>query len=142
MPWLQRTTEIEKRPAGVLIDDRFRGSLPVRELPRLAWFGVHCRRDPGSSFWHPDETAALDAIEQDLIRLCEQFGRGWAVYVMRIDTRGIREYYLYCGGSAALAHVLPSLHAAHSDYRIEFEETADAEWSRYRAFLPRQTPLA
>ncbi|MBE7467365.1 MAG: DUF695 domain-containing protein [Planctomycetes bacterium] len=142
MSWSHRTTQIESRPAGVLIDDRFRGSLPVRELPRLAWFGVYCRHDPGGGFWHPDETPALDAIEQDLIRLCEQFGRGWAVYVMRIDTRGIREYYLYCGGSAALAQALPSLRAAHPDYRIEFEETADPEWSRYRTFLPDHEPVA
>ena len=142
MPWSQRTTQIESRPAGVLIDDRFRGSLPVRELPRLAWFGVYCRHDSRGSFWHPHETASLDSIEQDLIRLCEQFGHGWAVYVMRIDTRGIREYYLYCGGSAALAQALPILRAAHPDYRIEFEETTDAEWSRYRTFLPDHEPVA
>jgi hypothetical protein len=125
----------------VPIDDRFHGSLPVRELPRLAWFGVYCRQDPGGGFWHPGETESLDTIEQDLIRLCEQFGRGWAVYVMRIDTRGIREYYLYCGARAALAQALPSLRAAHPDYRIEFEETTDAEWSRYRTFLPDHEPV-
>lgn len=142
MPWSHRTTEIESRPAGVLIDDRFRGSLPVRELPRLAWFGVYCRHDAGSRFWHPDETESLDTIECDLIRLCEQFSQGWAVYVMRIDTRGIREYYFYCGGSAALAQALLSLRTTHPDYRIEFEETADAEWSRYRTFLPDHEPVA
>ena len=141
MPWSHRTTEIEKRPAGVLIDDRFRGSFPIRELPRLAWFGVYCRQDPAGSFWHPDERATLDAIEQDLLRLCGKFGRGWAVYVMRIDTPGIREYYLYCGEGAALAQVLPDLRAAHPEYRIEFEETTDAEWNRYRAFLP-PSPVA
>jgi hypothetical protein len=136
MSWSHRTTQIESRPAGVLIDDRFRRSLPVRELPRLAWFGVYCRHDPGGSFWHPDETERLDTIEQDLAQLCDLFGRGWAVYVMRVDTRGIREYYFYCGKSAALAQALPSLQTAHPDYRIEFEETTDADWSRYRAFLP------
>ena len=141
MSWSHRTTEIDSRLAQVLIDDRFRASLPVRELPRLAWFGVYCRRDPGGSFWHPDETASLDAIEQDLVRLSELFGRGWAVYVMRIDTQSIREYYIYCGGSAELAQALPSLRAAHPDYRIEFEETPDAEWSRYRTFLPDHEPV-
>lgn len=134
MPWSYRTTEIESRPAGVLLDDRFRTSLPVRELPRLAWFAVYCRHDPGSGFWDPGETESLDAIEQDLVRLCDQFGRGWAVYVMRIDTRGIRECYFYCGGNAKLDQALPSLQAAHPDYRIDFEEAVDDEWSRYRTF--------
>lgn len=142
MPWSQRTTQIDSRPTGVLIDDRFRASLPVRELPRLAWFGVYCRLDAGDGFWHPAETESLAMVEQDLIRLCELFGRGWAVYVMRIDTRGIREYYLYCGGSAALAQALPSLRASHPDYRIEFEETEDAAWSRYQTLLPSHEPAA
>ena len=142
MSWSQQTTQIESRPAGLLIDDRFRASSPVRELPRLAWFGVYCRHDPGGGFWHPDETDSLDAIEEDLIRLCDEFGRGCAVYVMRVDTRGIREYYFYCGGSAALAEASPNLQSEHPDYRIEFEEITDAEWSRYRTFLPDDEPVA
>ena len=136
MPWSNRTTQIDNRPAQVLIDDRFRTSAPIRELPRLAWFGVYCRQDPGGAFWHPDESATLDAIEQDLIRLCGEFGCGWAVYVMRVATRGIREYYVYLGDGAALAQALPGLRKAYPTYRIEFEETADAEWRRYRTFLP------
>jgi hypothetical protein len=142
MPWSYSTTQIDNRPAQVLVDDRFRASLPVRELPRLAWFGVYCREAPGGGFWHPDETVSLDAIEQDLVRLCDQFGRGWAVYVLRIDTHGLREYFLYCGGSAALAQALPSLRAAHPGYRIEFDETSDSEWNRYKTFLPNHEPAA
>jgi hypothetical protein len=142
MPWSHRITQIEGRPSGVLIDDRFRASSPVRELPHLAWIGVYCRLDSGGGFWHPDETASLDSIEQDLVRLAEQFGRGWVVYVMRIDTPGLREYYFYCGENAAISHALPSLRAAHPDYRIQFEETVDAEWSRYRTFLRNHEPSA
>jgi Family of unknown function (DUF695) len=136
MPWSHRQIEIEKRPAQVLIDDRFRATASIRELPRLAWFGVFCRQVPSGSFWHPDETPSLDAIERDLIQLCDQYGRGWAVYVMRIDTPGIREYYIYCGNSSSLAHVLPSLQASHADYRIEFEESEDDAWNHYKTFLP------
>jgi hypothetical protein len=135
MPWSHRQTQIDKRPAQVLIDDRFRSTAPVLELPRLAWFGVFCRQYPGGAFWHPDESGVLDAIERDLIQLCSQLSGGWAVYVMRIDTPGIREYYLYCGGSSALAQAVPSLQTAYPDYRIEFEETEDAAWNRYKTFL-------
>jgi hypothetical protein len=82
----------------------------------------------------------LDAVEQDLIRLCERFGRGWAVYVMPIDTRGIREYYVYNGPGASLADALPGLLSIHPEYRIEYDETTEADWSRYRAFLPQDEP--
>jgi hypothetical protein len=127
--------EINDRRAGVLIDDRFGTEAPVKDLPQLAWFGVYCQKEPGGGFWHPDETAGLDAIEGDFIRLCDEFGRGWAVYLMRIDTRGIREYYLYAGGDSELGQVLPKLQAAHPGYRIEFEESPDPEWEHYKDLL-------
>jgi len=124
------------QPASVLIDDRFRETAPVAELPWLAWFGVYCRLDPGGGFWHPDETEVLDLIESELIGLCETFGRGWVVYSMRIDTPGIREYYLYRGEHAALENALPSLQKAHPEYRIEFDEKYDSDWERYTTYLP------
>jgi uncharacterized protein DUF695 len=132
MPWMYRQLELNERPAGVLIDDRFCDSAPVKDLPCLVWFGVYCQKEADGGFWHPDETASLDAIEGDLIRLCDEFGRGWAVYLTRIDTHGIREYYLYAGGDSELGQVLPKLQAAHPEYRIEFEETPDAEWNHYK----------
>lgn len=142
MSWTHHLIQIDKRPAQVVFDNQFRSKAPVRQLPRLAWFGVYCRQDPGGGFWHPDESGRLDAIERDLVRLCGQFGNGWAVYVMRIDTRGIREYYFYSGGSAALNRAPAILQTAHPDYRIEFEERTDADWNRYKSFLPDPEPTA
>jgi hypothetical protein len=142
MPWTHRQTQIDKRPAQVLIDDQFRSEAPISQLPRLACFGIYCRQDAGGGFWHPDETASLDDIERKLIMLCKMRGRGWAVYVMRIDTRGIREYYFYFGGKAALGQVPEVLRVMHPDYRIDYEEKTDAEWSRYKTFLPDYEPVA
>jgi len=136
MPWTHRTADIEGRPAQILVDDQFRDSAPVRELPRLAWFGVYCQRAPGVGFWDPEETDSLDALERDLIRLCEQFGQGWAVYVLRIATSGIREYYVYMGGGVDFTQVVPGLLAQHPDYRIDYEESTDPSWSRYTSCLP------
>lgn len=136
MAWSHRIAEIQGRQAQFLIDDRFRGVAPVRELPRLAWFAVYCRQEPGSSFWHPDESASLDSVEDSLIQLWQELGRGFAVYVMRIATRGIREYYVYLGGSADFSPVLERLRASHPSYRVEYEETADPDWKRYISCLP------
>lgn len=136
MPWTHRIAEIEGRPAQILVDDRFKGSAPVRELPRLAWFGVYCQRDPGSAFWDPQESEALDGVEEELIRLCGQAGQGWAAYVLRIATQGLREYYIYVGESVDFARVLPGLRVQHPDYRIEYEETKDPSWQRYTSCLP------
>ena len=137
MPWNHYQTLIDKRPAQVLIDERFRSGAPISQLPRLAWFAVYCRQESGGGFWHPDEAATLDAIERDLIRFCEQYGNGWAVYVMRLDTHGIREYYFYCGASAALGQVPAHMRAAHPDYRIEYDEITDTDWNRYKTYLKK-----
>ncbi len=142
MAWSHRITEIQDRPAQILIDDQFRAAAPVGELPRVAWFGVYCRRDPGSSFWHPEESQSLDAVEDSLIGLCGEHGRGFAVYVMRIATPGIREYYIYVGAAADLSQVLPILQGAYPDYRIEFEEATDPAWERYTSCLPKDESVS
>jgi len=79
-------------------------------------------------FWNPEETPQLDAIETDLIKLCDQHGNGWAAYVQRLDTPGLREYYVYFGGEAAMNRVLPDLKAKHPNYRMEFDQINDPKW--------------
>jgi len=110
------------KPGHAMVDDRFAASPPVGQLPRLAWFGVYCSTDPAGGFWNPEETPQLDAIETDLIKLCDQHGNGWAAYVQRLDTPGLREYYVYFGGEAAMNRVLPDLKAKHPNYRMEFDQ--------------------
>jgi hypothetical protein len=136
MAWSHRIGEIQGKPAQFLMDDRFRAAAPVRELPRLALFKVYCQQDPGSSFWHPDETASLDSVEDSLRQLWQELGHGWAVYVMRIATRGLREYYVYLGGTADFSPVLARLRTVHPGYRVEHEEIADADWEKYVSCLP------
>jgi hypothetical protein len=136
MHWTHRIAEIEGRSAQILLDDRFKRSAPIRDLPRLARFGVYCQRAPGAAFWDPEETDRLDAVEDDLIRLCEHHGQGWAAYVLRIATPGIREYYVYIGDGVDFTGVVPGLLAQHPDYRIEYEETTDPSWKRYTSCLP------
>src|SRR5579862_2808499 len=94
-------TQIEGKPAELVISDRYRRSAPIHDLPRLASFRIYCRHDPGDQLHHPAERASLDAIGENLIKFCRPFAEGSAVFAMRIDTRGIREYCLYCGRSAS-----------------------------------------
>jgi hypothetical protein len=135
MPWTHYQFEIEGKPACALLDTQFARQAPTEQLPNVAWFGVYCRLPAGGAHWDPNEQPVLDAIEDDLIRLCSYFGNGWAVYVRRLDTQGLREYYIYFGGSAELAKVLPSLKALHAGYRIEFESRPDPQWAHYRSWI-------
>ena len=75
-------------------------------------------------------------MERSLLRLCQQHGHGWAVYVLRIDTPGLREYFFYFGAQALLAPACSSLRSKHSDYRIDYAEASDPVWSRYKSLLP------
>jgi hypothetical protein len=135
MSWIQYTFEIQGRPASALLDTQFKDGAPTPELTNFAWFGVYCRLSPGGGLWDPKEQRKLDAIERDLIRLCGKFGNCWAVYVRRLDTPGIREYYVYFGDDAELEKVLPVLKSRHAGYRIEFETYSDPRWSHYQSWL-------
>jgi hypothetical protein len=135
MPWIQYQFEAQRRPASALLDTQFAEAVPSDKLPYVAWFGVYGKQPPGGSWWRRSEQPKLDAIEADLIRLCGGFGNGWAVYVRRLETPGLREYYVYFGGNAELQKVLPSLQALHADYRLEFESRSDPEWSHYKSWL-------
>jgi len=134
MAWKHYTCEISGKPALVLIDERFEKQAPVRELPLLSWFGIYCKEPPGNSFWNPDETEALDEIEDDLLRVCEAFGQGWIVYLLRIATPGIREYYLYYSDAADIQKTFVALKAIHPAYRIEMDTITDPEWNKYRNY--------
>jgi len=118
-----------------MVDDRFAANPPVDKLPHLAWFGVFCVIDSGGGFWNPEEEPRLDAIENRLLQLCEQHANGWAAYVQRLDTAGLREYYLYFGEGATMEKVLPELKAAYPTYRLEFDRIDDLKWAQYRKWL-------
>ena len=135
MAWTHYQFEVEGKPAGALLDTQFSNRAPADQLPNVAWFGVYCRLPAGGAFWDPKEQPMLDAVESDLIRLCSGFGNGWAVNVRRLDTPGLREYYVYFGGTAELEKVLPSLKALHTDYRIEFDSRPDPRWSHYQSWI-------
>jgi hypothetical protein len=102
---------------------------------QLGWFGVYCAKAPGGRLWDPTEGDQLDAVEGDLVKLCDQHGNGRAAYVHRLDTPGLREFYVYFGEDAFIDNVLPELEAAHPTYRLEFDRIDDSTWAQYRKWL-------
>jgi hypothetical protein len=135
MAWRTAFLNFDGKPGHVIVDDRFADNPPVDQLPYLAWFGVYCTKAPGGGLWDLSEGAQLDAIEDDLTKLCERHGNGWAAYVQRLDTPGLREYYIYFGEGAGLDNVLAELKAAHPNYRLEFDRIDDLKWAQYRKWL-------
>jgi hypothetical protein len=123
------------KPGHSMVDDRFAANPPVDQLPHLAWFGIYCATNPAGHLWNPDEGPQLDAVESDLVSLCGRHGNGWAAYVHRLDTPGLREYYVYFGNGAAMERVLPELKAKHETYRLEFDQTDDVKRAQYRKWL-------
>ena len=135
MSWKHYTCEISGRRALVLVDDRFAQQSPIKQMPRLSWVGVYCNQPTGGAFWNPDETELLDRLEDDLIKLSEKFGRGWIVYLLRIATSGVREYYLYHDDQAGVSDTLKNLRTLYPNYRIDFETTNDETWEQYCRFV-------
>ena len=139
MTWQLFDTDINGIPSQVLLDDSFSIEAPSEDLPHLARFSVVCQQPPEGGYWHPDESSALDQVENDLIGCANQFGHGWAVYVRRVDSPGLTEYYLYFGGDADLSKVVPSLIEIHPGYPIPWECTTDRGWQQYASWLAAMT---
>jgi hypothetical protein len=135
MVWTVHTREVEGRPAQVLIDDQFAAQAPVKDLIRLSGFSLYCKQEPINSLWHPDEGAALDLIEEHLIDLCEKHSHGWCLYVLRLATFGVREYFMYHSDEAELSQAYAGLRELHPDYRIEFATISDPDWKQYLSYV-------
>ena len=134
MSWLHYETTLAGHRASVLFDNRFASSSPP-DLSELGWLGVHTRLEPGAAYWNPEETDALDTIEADLLRLCEQVSGGHAVYLRRVASYRIREYYIYFRAGLDLTPLAPRLQVLHPGYHVEFEHKADAPWAHYSSWL-------
>jgi hypothetical protein len=135
MTWTVHQREVEGKTAQILIDDHFASQAPVKDLVNLSGFSLYCRQEPVNTLWHPDEGDTLDIIEERLINLCEKHSHGWSVYVLRMATFGVREYYFYHSNQAQLTKAYAELQALTPGYRIEFATVPDSEWAEYRKYL-------
>ena len=135
MTWQLFDIEIIGNQSQVLLDDQYISDNPGESLPGIAWFAVWCLQDTAGHYWNPEETDTLDKIESDLLDLVGQYGNGWAVYVRRVASAGMREYFIYYGEDAALSEVVPALKALHPEYRIETETKPDPQWQQYFRWL-------
>ncbi len=138
MTWTVHQREVEGKTAQILIDDYFAAHAPVKDLVMLSGFSLYCRLEPVNTLWHPDEGDTLDIIEERLINLCEKYAHGWSVYVMRMATFGVREYYFYHSPDAELSRAYLELQELTPGYRIDFATVPDAEWTQYRTYLKDQ----
>ena len=135
MAWKNYVCEIKGKLSSVLVDQRFEKEFPLKELPKVFWVAVYGNLPSNDTFWHPDETFALDDIENNLLKLAESFGNGWTVYVIRVATVGVREYYFYYGKHADISKVSTLLKSLHPNYRIESDTNEDVEWSEYKNYV-------
>lgn len=132
MSWHQAQVQLQDRASHVLLDGRFAEAAPVAALPCLNWFGVWCReRASADEFIPVSEETAISVLERQLIEVAGRCADGWAVYCMRILSRGMVEYYLYSRDASTLEAVSIEMLQYFPEYRIEHEAKDDASWSEY-----------
>jgi hypothetical protein len=132
MAWHQNQIQLQDRLAHVLIDGRFTDAAPIAALPCINWFGVWCREVPSENeFIAANEESAMATIERQLIEISGEKANGWAVYCIRLISRGFAEYFLYSKDPSTLKDVCTELHQFFPEYRIEHEAKLDASWSEY-----------
>jgi hypothetical protein len=132
MTWqLFELKQADGQPLQMMLDDRFRPELPGEELPTLTRIRAWCRKPAEGYYWHPEESADIEKVEDDVLARADEFGEGWVVYVMRRAVPGCLEYCFYSGGDSALERIVPALQAAHPERRFEVEIASDPGWAAY-----------
>lgn len=135
MPWGQKEIQVSNRVANLLLDSRFCDKAPIKELPQIHWFGVWCQRPaPNGRFVAADEEQTLLQLERKLIEVAGRISNGWAVYVMRIMSQGLLEFYLYARDSSTLNGVTDELKKIFPNYRIEHDSQNDSDWAEYSKY--------
>ena len=136
MTWMNGEVKLQDRNAYVSLDSRFEENVPFVELPCINWFGIWARSPtPLDAYFPEDEEKSYLALERRLIEIAGETSDGWAVYCMRVLSRGIAELYFYSKDSATLAKVLTALKAEFPNYRVEHEAKNDQSWSEYFKYL-------
>lgn len=135
MAWQLVEMGNEAEPCQLMLDDRFQSDIPGEELPTLSRLRFWCTKTPNGYYWHPDESADIEKIEDAVLRLADLHGDGWVVYVARRAVPGCLEYGFYSGGGVQLDGLLQDLEDAFPAYRFELEASADPEWSSYAGWF-------
>lgn len=142
MSWKHFITRIDGKKAQVLLDTQFRDQpAPTAQLPNLMKVTVFNQMDPCGALWHPDEAGRLEKVEESLMKALEQFGNGWAVYVRRVATEGVRTYDVYFGDAAKLSRAAVVFKEANPTYRIEAEFGKDETWAGYLSWVKEAPPV-
>src|SRR5262245_50888263 len=136
MTWRQSQVQLQDRKLHMIIDDRFAKAAPVKELPCLNWFGVwFVGPTTEDVFVPPAEEQTFLALERRLIEVAGTLANGWAVYWLRLLSRGIVEYYLYSRDASTLSGVITEMKREYPKYKLEHETRDDAAWSEYSKYL-------
>ena len=136
MSWIQASLQLHDRAVHAILDARFSATAPVPELPCLNWIGLWMREAvPENSYVAETKHESFLALEREMIQLAAEISNGWAVYCIRLLSRGIAEYYFYTRDVDTLSRLLPLLKHQHPEYRIERECKTDPAWSEYKKYL-------
>lgn len=131
MSWQIFEIKEDGAPRQWMLDDRFRNDIPGAELPNLSRVSFWCAKAPDDYYWHPEESADVEKIEDAVLRLADLHGDGWVVYVSRHATPGCLAYYFYSGDEADMDGLVRDLRDAFPGYRFEIETTDDPGWTQY-----------
>ena len=136
MVWRQSNIQLQDRAAHALVDDRFASDPPTQQLPWLTWVGVWFRYEtPEGRYISGEEEADFGIFEKRLIELADSLAQGWAVYCLRLLSRGIVEFYFYTRDESTLASLVDRFKLQYPEYRVEKDTFPDTEWVEYKKYL-------
>lgn len=140
VPWEQDfdvyMAELDDAPASIVVDLAARDHAPVASHPHLLTLRVPMRLERPDGLRHPDELAALGAIEDQVVeRLAAAHD---AIYLGRVVHQGTTTLYHYLPADRgrALDELLASIGELPDGYQATAALVEDAEWRQARTLAP------
>lgn len=135
MTWQEASIKLNDRDVYAVLDAHFSDMAPIIELPCLNWLGLWPPKPVSSEAndSKKDDSWFLE-VEPHILEIASTISDGWAVYVARLVTRGVTEYYFYTKDESTLASLVPELRKHFPQHRMEHERKSDQTWSEYFKF--------
>jgi regulator of RNase E activity RraB len=124
---------VNDKLASILVDLSLIDTAPDAKRPWLLWVWVYFNSPRPDGLSSSEEAPKLYAIEDRLTPSLER--ACGAIFPGRITTEGRRELYYFAFTRGGFEDALKSTMAMFPDYRYDFGDQSDPDWSQYRNVL-------
>ena len=105
---------------------------PMEKYPKLCWYWIKMKNPKTDGLSSDDDFQKLIEHEDALV---DNLKKLKAIYVGRITTQGMRQFYFYSSNDLLVKDALSNFVGESSPFQYQVGEKPDAKWNQYLNLL-------